>query len=182
MNFYSDHLINDIIDHSPMEELTDDLHNFMTQCGLLLTKYSIQSIHRRYTSNVLNDSRNVIAFYCLDHAFSIDNCPSVLVYRKYREGQEIRYYILFTCTKRSFRGLGYASKLLDGFLERIREEQQRYPNRVTKVVLSSLETSVLFYESYGFTWTRRCIREYPVLLSYETYEEGKEYYMMELIV
>lgn len=184
MNFYSDVIINDILDHAPIEELMDTLQSFINQCRYVLTKYSGSSIHHNYTSNVLNDPRKIVAFYCLDREFAMSNCPSVLMYRKchHKPEQEIRYYILFTCTKRSFRGQGYASKMLDDFLERVREEKQKHPDHVIKIILSSLEKSVLFYESYGFKWTRKCVSEYPVLMEYEKYEEGKEYFMMELIV
>ena len=181
MNFYSDVIINDIIDQAPLDELTDTLQSFINQCRYVLTKYSGSSIHHNYTSNVLNDPRKIVAFHCLDQEFCIGNCPSVLMYRKCHHKKEIRYYVLFTCTKRSFRGQGYASKLFDGFLERVREEQKQ-SDHVVKIILSSLETSVLFYESYGFRWTRECISKYPVLLEYEKYQEGKEYFMMELIV
>ena len=191
MNFYSDIIINDILDNAPLDELIDTLQSFINQCRYVLTKYSGSSIHHNYTSNVLNDPRKIVAFYCIDREFCIGNCPSVLMYRKCHHKHknnkkdmpsEIRYYILFTCTKRSFRGMGYASKMLDDFLERVREEQKQHPDHVIKVILSSLETSVLFYESYGFKWTRKCISEHPVLLEYEKYQEGKEYFIMELLM
>ena len=192
MNFYSDVIINDIIDHAPMDELMDTVHRFINECRYVLTKYSGTSIHHNYTSNVLNDPRKIVAFYCLDREFAMSNCPSAMMYRKCHHKikntdtkempSEIRYYVLFTCTKRSFRGQGYASKMFDGFLERVREEKQKHPDHVIKVILSSLESSVLFYESYGFKWTRKCISEHPVLMEYEAYEEGKEYFMMELVV
>ena len=183
MNFYSDVIINDILDNAPLDELTDTLHSFMRQCRYMLTKYSASTIHHNYTSNVINDPRKIVAFHCLDQEFCIGNCPSILMYRKcvHKTEKEIRYYVLFTCTKKSFRGMGYASKLFDGFLERVREEQKQ-SDHVVKIILSSLESSVLFYESYGFKWTRKCVSEYPVLMEYEKYEEGKEYFMMELIV
>ena len=188
MNFYSDVIINDILDHAPLDELTDQLQCFVQQCRYTLTKFSAHTIHHNYTSNVINDPRKIVAFHCLDQEFCIANCPSALMYRKCRKPPdpnsepEIIYYVLFTCTKKSFRGMGYASKLFDGFLERVREEKKKHPDHIVKIVLSSLESSVLFYESYGFRWTRECIQNHPVLLEYEKYQEGKEYFMMELMV
>jgi ribosomal protein S18 acetylase RimI-like enzyme len=195
MNFYSDVIINDILDHAPLDKLTDQLQCFMQQCRYMLTKFSIHTIHHNYTSNIINDPRKIVAFYCLDQEFCIANCPSALMYRKCfmkpdppdpksesNQPPEIRYYVLFTCTKKSFRGMGYASKLFDGFLERVREEKHKHPDHIVKIVLSSLESSVLFYESYGFRWTRKCISEHPVLLEYEKYQEGKEYFILEMLV
>ena len=94
----------------------------------------------------------------------------------------IQYYILLTCTKRIFRNQGYASKLLNGFIERIKQENQNNKNKLIKIILSSIENAVLFYEDYGFKWTRKSIIEYPVLLQYEKYEKKDLYFIMELIV
>jgi ribosomal protein S18 acetylase RimI-like enzyme len=115
----------------------------------------------------------------------MDNCPTILIYRKHRVGDEIIYYVLFTCTKRSFRGQGYGSKVLDGLVERAKEENKSLENeskRKVKIVLSSLETAVLFYEEYGFRWTKESILKHPVLVKHESYSPKKEYYIMELLV
>lgn len=182
MNFYSDKIINDILDNSPVEEILDSIETFKLQCKYFLTKYSFRTIHHKYTDWILNDPNVVIAFYCMDTVFSIENCPSMLVYRKIhnKETNETYYYILFTCTKRSFRGQGYASILLDNLQKRIREDNRL--NRTCKIVLSSVEDAVLFYEAYGFHWTRKSIKDHPVLMIYESYEENKHYFIMELIV
>lgn len=180
MNFYSDFIRDEIVENSDLEIMMDELDSFQSQYEYLILKYSMYTINHRYTMNILKDSDNiVIAFYCLDQEFEISNCPSILIYSKYLCEDEIHYYVLFTCTKRSFRGQGYASRLMDGFLDRVSEEN-RESNKKVKVILSSLETSVLFYEGYGFKWTRKCISEYPILLKYEGYEKNKEYFMMEL--
>ena len=52
----------------------------------------------------------------------------------------------------------------------------------TKIVLSSLESAVLFYENYGFRWTRESLDKHPVLMQYEKFEEKKEYFIMEYII
>jgi ribosomal protein S18 acetylase RimI-like enzyme len=93
---------------------------------------------------------------------------------------EIRYYILLTCTKRGFRNNGYASRLLDGLVDRIREDMVGI--QPTKILLSSVEDAVLFYEVYGFRWTRESIGTHPVLMEYEFYDPAKEYFMMEYVV
>lgn len=182
MNFYSDKLINNIIDNSPLETMVEEVESFKKHYEYLIIKYSLYTIHHKYTLNILKDSeRIVIAFHCIDIDFEITNCPSILIYRKIKYCDEMHYYVLFTCTKQSFRGQGYASKLFDGFLERVREENKNTEKKV-KIILSSLETSVIFYETYGFKWTRKCIRDYPKLLEYEGYKKNKEYFMMELEV
>jgi len=137
----------------------------------------------------LKDKKVKMAFYCMDMEFSLFNCPVILLYRKYfdRQANEIRYYLLLICTKRKFRNQGYASKLLDQFIERVREENAMNIDAMNdkkkiKIILSSTEESVLFYESYGFRWTRESLSDHPLLMVYEKYEEEKEYFILELLV
>ena len=181
MNFYSDYIINEMIDNEPLDKLLDSIDTFNMQCKYILTKYSITTIHHKYTDALLNDPKVIIAFYSFDQEFCIFNCPSVLVYRKIKYTNEIRYYVLFACTKRSFRGQGYASKLLDELTNRIKNENKANPC-IRKIILSSIENAVLFYESSGFRWTRESILEHSVLLQYESYEKDKEYFILELLV
>jgi len=180
MNFYSDKIINNIIDNYPIDEIIEEIETFKLQIKYILTKYSIRTIHHNYTKWILTDPKVITAFYCLDTEFCIYNCPSALVYRKIKiNDDEIRYYILFTCTKRSFRGQGYASKLLDNLQERIKEENR---DKTIKLILSSVEDAVLFYENYGFRWTRESITDHPLLMHYESYEEKKDYFILEKII
>jgi len=191
MNFYSDVILNDIIDNQPLETVLDSIQTFGEKCFNAIAKYSHHNIHHKYIFNVLGNTKNIIAFHCIDNdnKFSIDNCPSMLVYRKYKikcnhtDQLEIRYYVLIACTKRKFRNQGYASKLLDGFIQRIKKEnedthkQEEIP--IIKIILSSVEESVLFYESYGFKWTRESITDHPILMRFERYDPKKEYFIME---
>jgi GNAT superfamily N-acetyltransferase len=186
MNFYSDIIINDIIDNQPLDKITDLIQIFGEDCFNAIARYSYNSIHHKYIYNVLGNTKNVVAFHCLDNEFSVNNCPSILVYRKCKckskDGtkNEILYYVLIACTKRKFRGQGYASKLIDELVERIKKENS--DKSVCKIILSSVEESVLFYENYGFKWTRESITDHPMLMRFERYEEKKEYFIMEYIV
>jgi ribosomal protein S18 acetylase RimI-like enzyme len=177
MNFYSDELINKIIDKEELDKIIDEIDIFKLQCKYVLTKYSIHTIYHKYTDWVLNDSKAIIAFYCLDNEFCIYNCPSMLVYRKVKYEDEIRYYVLLTCTKRSFRGQGYGTILLDEFQKRIRKETNK-----AKIILSSVEEAVIFYENYGFRWTRETLADHPILLRYEALEDNKEYFILEFCI
>jgi GNAT superfamily N-acetyltransferase len=189
MNFYSDIIINDIIDNHPLENIIESIETFGEECFNTIAKYSHHNIHHKYIFNVLGNTKNIIAFHCIDNdnnEFSLKNCPSILVYRKcnhkdaaHPENLEIRYYILIACTKRKFRNQGYASKLLDGFIERIKKENKDNPTCRIKIILSSVEESVLFYEACGFKWTRESITDHPMLMRFERYEPKKEYFIME---
>ena len=179
MNFYSDVIMNDIMDNYPLEKVIDSIEQFGEECFNAIAKYSYNSIHSKYIYNVLGNTKNVVAFHCIDNEFNLNNCPSMLVYRKCRTENETRYYILIACTKRKFRNQGYASKLLDGLIERIKSENSE---NTIKIILSSVEESVIFYESYGFKWTRESITDHTMLMRFERYEPNKEYFIMEFVV
>jgi ribosomal protein S18 acetylase RimI-like enzyme len=183
MIFYSDDITNAIIDNEPIENILDELHDFKAQL-----KYSVllnvgYSVGPEYVETLFHDERIKAAFYCFDDEFCIANCPTIMLYRKQVTSSEIVYYILLMCTKRRFKGQGFASKLLDGFIERVKMQGAKANSAKTvKIALSSVETAVTFYEEYGFRWTRKHLREYPLLMQYEKCEEDKEYFMMELVL
>ena len=179
MNFYSDIIMNDIMYNYPLEKVIDSIEQFGEECFNAIAKYSYNSIHSKYIYNVLGNTKNVVAFHCIDNEFNLNNCPSMLVYRKCRYENEIRYYILIACTKRKFRNQGYPSKLLDGVIERIKKENAE---NTIKIILSSVEESVIFYESYGFKWTRESITDHSMLMRFERYEPKKEYFIMEFVL
>ena len=182
MNFYSDIIMNDMIDNYPLEKVVDSVEQFGEECFNAIAKYSYNSIHHKYIYNVLGNTKNIVAFHCIDNEFNLNNCPSMLVYRKCKCNGEIRYYILIACTKRKFRNQGYASKLLDGVIERIKKENSENTENTIKIILSSVEESVIFYESYGFKWTRESITDHTMLMRFERYEPKKEYFIMELVI
>jgi hypothetical protein len=184
MNFYSDKIINNIIDNKPIENIIDIIETFIETSYNKITKYSIDRISYKYIYTILSNKKNIIVYYCMDNEFAIDNCPSIAIYSKCKSSHnhEIRYYILALCTKINFRGHGYASKLLDNFINKIKDENKNNNKHTIKIILNSLEESVLFYESYGFKWTREELIDHNVLMNYEKYDNTKEYFIMELIL
>ena len=186
MNFYSNDIIDRIVDTEELDAIADKIEEFYAEVVLLCCKYASRVISSRYMFSLLMDERNKVVFRCMDTTFSIENCPSLLIYQLKKDptNREITCYILMMCTKHSFKKLGYASKLFDDFVQYIREKTQGWRDKYDKVsiVLSSIDTAVTFYEFYGFRWTRKCLTDYPVLLQYEQYEDGKEYFMMELVL
>jgi len=191
MNFYSDEIINEIIDHAPIESMIDTLETFKEKVRKSLHRFSGNDIHCKYIDSLLGEEKNKVVFYCIDFEFSIDNCPVIMIYRKYnvkvpsllleeQEETETRYYILMLCTKPNFRNQGYASKLLDEFQEKIRKETLL--ENKSKIILSSVETAVLFYERYGFRWTTDKLTDHFILTETEKKEDDKEYFIMEMKV
>lgn len=184
MNFYSKLIINDIIDNKPLENITETIENFIENTYNKITKYCHDSISHKYIYNILSNTNNNIVFYCIDNEFAIDNCPSIAIYSKCKSNynDEIRYYILLLVTTRKFRNQGYARKLLDNLVIKIKEENKNKTQYIIKIILSSLEESILFYESYGFRWTKEKLSDHKILMNYEKYDNSKEYFIMELLL
>lgn len=182
MNFYSEHIINDIVDHSELENVEEKLVQFKQDIKLVLTYLSKNAINSQYIYSLTSCNRVRYVFHSMDTAFYITSCPSMMAYlHTYRPGQNT-YYILLICTKHQYKKLGYASTLLDGFIQRVKSLPSSH-TKPTKIVLSSLETAVTYYEKYGFVWKpNNTLLDYPELLRYEKYEKGKEYFMMELCI
>jgi len=186
MNFYSDDIIHKILETEPDENIIDEIAHFYNHTFILFCKYANKIVSSKYIMTLLSDKTNCIVYRCIDTEFNIENCPSILIYRKFHDmdKNEIIYYILMICTKRNFKNLGYASKLLDDFIEHVKEKHKHsreiYKN--IKLVLSSLESAVTFYETYGFKWTRGSLKEHKELMKYEKYEDDKEYFILELSI
>jgi ribosomal protein S18 acetylase RimI-like enzyme len=181
MLFLLNDIINYIIDNEEIDELLEKVENTYQEVVVMFYNYSKFTISFSYTKNLLLNQENKVALYCIGDEFSVDNCPSSLIYNRHVKNEdEIIYYIMIIITKYRFRGLGYASLLLDEFIELVRNENKYNKEKSIKIVLSSLETSVTFYEKYGFRWTRESLIDHPLLTYYEKYQEGKEYFILEL--
>ena len=183
MNFYSEDIFNNIIDNSEIEDILPQIANLYEDIYNLFCNYAHQVICPIYIQRLLEDDTNKIAFRCIDMEFTLENCPSILIYHRHynKATNELIYYILMICTKPKFKKFGYASKLLDDFIQHIKNKHCDSAFKI-KIVLSSVESAVTFYESYGFKWTRESLTAHKTLLLYEKWEEGKEYFMLELVL
>jgi predicted GNAT family N-acyltransferase len=85
------------------------------------------------------------------------------------------------CTDKEFRGQGYATKLLNGFVEKVNEETKTSSKKV-KIVLSSLDEVVSYYQKYGFEAVDYSFENYPYFKYFEKYDDEKIYTIMELVI
>jgi len=186
MNFYSEDIINEFIDKSNVENILEKIENFKDDVKMLFYYFSFYEISFDYIDALLKDEKNKYVFRCIDNSdFDIRNCPSGMIYRKYfnKTKKEVVYYILMICTKQRFKKLGYASALLDDFIQRVKKENANIlKDYKVKIALSSLDNVVSYYERYGFKMKSHNIKDHPLLMCYEKYEKDKEYYIMELDV
>lgn len=183
MNYYSDDIINNIIDNSPVKNIISEIDEFENDAKMLFFYFSFYSISLDYINNLFDDKRNKIAFCCIDNSyFNLRNCPSAMIYRKYvsNKTKEIIYYILLICTKPSFKKMGYGTLLLDGFVNHITNKQHIRYDFKSKIVVSSLSTAITYYQHYGFVLTNETLLDHPILQRYEKPENSKDLHILEL--
>ena len=181
MIFFSDDIQNKIVDTAPLDEIMDRLEDFKNDNQMIFTYFNYGSIGIDYIENLLKYESNKAVFYCTEDTFVIRSCPSCMIYSKQnkKNSDTIMYYIMVISTDKEFRGQGYATKLLNGFVEKVKDETKSSPKKV-KIVLSSLDEVVSYYQKYGFEAVDCSFENYPYFKCFEKYDEGKLYTVMEL--
>ena len=181
MIFFSDDIQNKIVDTAPLDEIMDRLEDFKNDNQMIFTYFNYGSIGIDYIENLLKYESNKAVFYCTEDTFVIRSCPSCMIYSKQnkKNSDTIMYYIMVISTDKEFRGQGYATKLLNGFVEKLKEETKMSPKKV-KIVLSSLDEVVSYYQKYGFEAVDCSFENYPYFKCFEKFDEEKIYTVMEL--
>lgn len=183
MIFYSRDIVNQIIDNSNVDEIIDKVAEFEDEVEMIFTYFAYPEISLEYIQNLLKYKSNEVAFICMDNQFDIRSCPSCMIYSKQnkKKSDTIIYYIMMICTQRKFKKLGYASMLLNGFVEKVREETKNTDKKV-KIILSSVDDVVSYYQQYGFDVVDYTLENYPYLMCFEKYQDSKMYTVMELSI
>ncbi len=164
MIFYSDDIKHN---YESCEEFKNDTE-------MIFTYFAYSVIGLDYIKNLLEYETNKIAFYCIDNdEFNIRNCPSCMIYAK--NGTD--YYIMIICTLKKFRNLGYATMLLKGFIDNIKQTGQS-----CKIILSALDDVVSYYQHLGFEAVDYTLENYPYLLQFEKFDSDKMYTVMEYVI
>jgi len=181
MIFFSDDIKNQIVDTTPVDEIMDKLEEFKNDNEMIFTYFNYGSISIDYIENLLKFETNKIAYYCKEDTFIIRSCPSCMIYSRQnkKNSDTIMYYIMVISTEKEFRGKGYATKLLNGFVEKVRTETKHSSKKV-KIILSSLDEVVSYYQKYGFEVVDCSFENYPYFNYFEKYDDDKIYTIMEL--
>lgn len=183
MNIYSDDILVDIVENASLEDAEHIVDRFYNDARTMFCYFSYRTVNPGYTAHLFSNIENKMAFYVMNPVeicdFHVTDCPCGLVYREVLEMSGVNtYYILMICTRPRFKNMGYASMLLNGFIDRVRND-----NTQSRIVLSSIETAVTFYEHYGFKWKRNeSIRDHPVLLECESPDQEYPGFILELVL
>jgi hypothetical protein len=190
MIFEKDEICDDIIKKNILQKDIDiNIHIFVKNIIKHFQRCS-RDINIIYIQRLLRDSKNNIAFYCIDTDFDINNCPSSIIYQKNitkitdeitnETKDEITYYILLIFTVTKYRNMGYATIMLDKFIKYILKKHTA--NQKIKFILSSTENAFTFYLYSGFELTQELFADHKILTKYERIEKNKEYYIFELLL
>ena len=181
MIFFSDDIKNKIVDETPLDGIMEKLEEFKNDVEMIFTYFNYGSIGIDYIQNLLKYDTNKTAFYCMEDKFVVRSCPSCMIYSKQnkKNSDAILYYIMVISTDKEFRGQGYATALLNGFVEKVKEETVNSKKKV-KLVLSSIDEVVSYYQKYGFEAVDCSFDNYPYFRCFEKYDEEKMYTIMEL--
>jgi predicted GNAT family N-acyltransferase len=181
MIFFSDDIKNKIVDESEIGEILDKLEQFKNDTEMIFNYFNFGSIGIDYIENLLNNKAIKTAYYCNEEKFVIRSCPSCMIYSRQnkKNSDTIIYYIMVISTDKEFRNKGYATKLINGFIEKIKDETKNI-NKNVKIVLSSLDEVVSYYHKIGFEAVDCSFENYPYFKYFEKYDEDKIYTIMEL--
>ena len=172
MIFYSEDIIKGL-------KTQEQIDGFQADVEMIFTYFAYPKISLDYIGALLQCKTNHVAFYCMDDVFDIRNCPSCMIYSI--ADCYYNYYILLICTHRRFKNMGYATMLLDGFIESIKSYNADSHNG-TKIILSSVDAAVSYYQCRGFVAVDDSLENYPELMRFEKFEKDKMYTVMEMTV
>lgn len=174
MIFYSEDIIKGL-------ETQEQLDAFHADVEMIFTYFAYPKISLDYIYALLKCKTNRVAFYCMDDVFDIRNCPSCMIYSI--ADCSYNYYILMICTHRRFKSMGYATMLLDGFIESVKHSNtEKNADEKTKIILSSVDAAVSYYQCRGFEVVDDSLENYPELMRFEKFEKDKMYSVMEMMV
>ena len=172
MIFYSEDIIKGF-------ETQEQIDGFNADVEMIFTYFTYPKISLDY---IRICKTNHAAFYCINNdKFVIRNCPSCMIYSRgeIADCSYNYYYILLMCTHRRFKNMGYATMLLDGFIESVKHSNA---DKKTKFILSSVDEAVSYYQCRGFVAVDYSLENYPELMRFEKFEKDKMYTVMEMII
>ena len=136
-------------------------------------------VNVNYIQELLVNEECKIAVYSINGTECyVNDMVSGIIYKVREEDGRVCVAIMFIATHKRCRGLGYASKAMEEFMQRIRDEY-KHANEIT-VVLDSIQEDVTFYEHIGFKWLYD-EKKYDEILDVNM-ENGIEHFIMEYII
>ena len=110
-----------------------------------------------------------VIIYSSETEFKLANAKGFIVYTKTTHSvtKEEKIYLLLLCVNKSYRKYGYGKVFMEEFIELVKNSN----SKSKRVILHSLDTSLQFYKSFGFTVIPDKITNYKKLFKYEKYDK-----------
>jgi N-acetylglutamate synthase-like GNAT family acetyltransferase len=110
-----------------------------------------------------------VIIYSSETEFKLANAKGFIVYTKTTHSvtKEEKIYLLLLCVNKSYRKYGYGKVFMEEFIELVKNSN----SKSKRVILHSLDTSLQFYKSFGFTEIPDKITNYKKLFKYEKYDK-----------
>ncbi len=110
-----------------------------------------------------------IIFYSSDTEFKLQNIKGFIIYTKTSHSvtKEEKIYLLLLCINKSYRKYGYGKVFMDEFIQFIKNSN----TKSKRIILHSLDKSLQFYKSVGFTEIPDKASNYKKLFKFEKYNK-----------
>ncbi len=110
-----------------------------------------------------------IIIYSSDTQFKLANAKGFIIYTKTTHSvtKEEKIYLLLLCVNKTYRKYGYGKVFMDEFIQFIKNSN----SKSKRVILHSLDTSLQFYKSFGFTEVPDKVTNYKKLFKFEKYDK-----------
>lgn len=150
-----------------------DTYNHYYKLGLekiipILKEYA-DTINENFLEELIYQDDIEIIFYSSNTDFVLKNCQGIIIWTKTINPitKEEKIYLLLACIQKQYRKYGYGTVFLQEFINFVKVLN----NKSKRIILHSLETSVKFYKSLGFTEVPDKPINYKKLFKFEKYNK-----------
>ena len=135
-----------------------------------IIKEFADTINEKFIDKLLESKNIEIVFYQNNSEFNIKNCIGFIIYTKTKD----KIYLLLFCIQKEYRKFGYGKLFLEEFINHIQ-------NFKKNLITHSIDSSIDFYKSIGFTQIFDKIYNYKKIFQFEKYNKNAKIFELKLI-
>jgi len=119
-----------------------------------------------------------IVIYSSNTEFKLRNSQGFIIYTKTTHSvtKEEKIYVLLLCIDKPYRKFGYGKVFMEEFIDYIKKSN----TKSKRIILHSLDSSLSFYQAFGFTEIQDKTTNYKKLFKYEKYEKDTVLLQLEI--
>lgn len=164
--------LNKLYNLKKLNKYDNNTYNYYYKLGLeqiipILKEYA-DTINETFLEKLIYQDDIDIMFYSSNTEFALKNCQGIIIWTKtLNSSKEEKIYLLLLCIQKYYRKYGYGTVFLQEFIEFIKIQN----TKSKRIILHSIETSVNFYKSVGFTEVPDKPSNYKKLFKFEKYNK-----------